>query len=500
MNKFTTPLLALVIALGVPSILGENAWPQFRGPAGDGVADGSNPPLRFGPNSNLIWKVEMSKGLSSPILSGDSIFLTDCDGSRLETLCIDSSSGKIRWRHGVDAPVLEKVHEANSDATPTPVCDNERVYAYFGSFGLIAYNFDGGEIWRQALPVPKTFMHQGTSTSPVRVGDAVVVFEQNGNDSSLMAFRAKDGKELWKAGCPMYNVTWSTPVCWNESGEERIGLACAGRFSAFDSRTGSLVWWTDGLSKQVCSIPVWSEGTLFISSASVQGERSNMKLPPTFEEFAKKYDRNGDGLIAVDEVPPDYLFTDRQASGGAGNMTLRQAMTMLAGLDPSKPLDKDAWNKMRDGLRGFIESEWNNSNIMAVRAGGSGDVTKTNRLWQQTRGIPEIASALVYGNRIYQVRSGGLLVCRNQATGNPIYEERLTAQGGYFASPVAADGRIYTVSDRGVVTVIKSGDKFAELARVDLGEGVKATPALANDMIIVRSTGHLWAFSERSGR
>jgi outer membrane protein assembly factor BamB len=225
-----------------------------------------------------------------------------------------------------------------------------------------------------------------------------------------------------------------------------------------------------------------------------------MKLPPTFEEFAKKYDRNGDGLIAVDEVPPDYLFTDRQASGGAGNMTLRQAMTMLAGLDPSKPLDKDAWNKMRDGLRGFIESEWNNSNIMAVRAGGSGDVTKTNRLWQQTRGIPEIASALVYGNRIYQVRSGGLLVCRNQATGNPIYEERLTSQGGYFASPVAADGRIYTVSDRGVVTVIKSGDKFAELARVDLGEGVKATPALANDMIIVRSTGHLWAFSERSGR
>lgn len=181
-------------------------------------------------------------------------------------------------------------------------------------------------------------------------------------------------------------------------------------------------------------------------------------------------------------------------------MTLRQAMKFFGGLDESKPMDKAAWDKMRAGLKGFMESEWNNSNIMAVRGGGSGDVTKSHRLWQQTRGIPELASALVYSHRIYQVRSGGLLVCRDQATGNPIYEERLTSQGGYLASPVAADGRIYTVSDGGAVTVIQSGDKFAELARADLGEGVKATPAMAKDTMIIRSAGHLWAFRERAGR
>ncbi len=151
-------------------------------------------------------------------------------------------------------------------------------------------------------------------------------------------------------------------------------------------------------------------------------------------------------------------------------------------------------------LREFMESEWNDSNIMAVRTGGQGNVTTSNRIWQQTRGIPELASALIYGKRIYQVRSGGLLVCRGQATGNFIYEERLAAQGGYYASPVAADGRIYTASDRGVVTVIKSGDTFAELARNDLGEGVKATPALAQDTIIIRSFGHLWAFRESPGK
>ncbi|HEY3862070.1 MAG TPA: PQQ-binding-like beta-propeller repeat protein [Verrucomicrobiae bacterium] len=500
MKNLTSPFLAAAIAMGGLAAHGETGWPQFHGPAGAGVADQLNPPLRFGPDSNLLWKTETSGGLSSPILSGGLIFLTGCDGSRLETICVDLSSGKIRWRQAIDAPVLEKVHKVNSDATPTPVCDGERVYSYFGSFGLAAYNFDGSEAWRKPLPMPKTFMDQGTSTSPVRVGDAVVVFEQNGNDSALMAFGAKDGRELWKAPCPIYNITWATPVCWNESGEDRVGLACAGRFSAFDSRTGNLVWWTDGLSKQICSTPACSDGTLFISSASVQGERSNMKLPPTFGEFAKKYDRNGDGLISFDEVPPDFIFTDRQASGGAGNMTLRQAMTFFTGIDQSKPMNKEAWDQMRDALKHFIDSAWNNSNIMAVRAGGKGDVTASNRVWQQTRGIPEIASAVIYGKRIYQVRSGGLLACRDQATGNLIYEERLAAQGGYFASPIAADGRIYTVSDRGVVTVIKSGDTFTELASADLGESVKATPALARNTIIIRSSGHLWAFGERAGK
>jgi hypothetical protein len=125
MKRCITPFVAAAIAFGVPSIHGESAWPQFRGPAGSGVADHSNLPLGFGPKSNLLWKVEMKQGLSSPILRGDSIFLTDCDGSRLETLCVDLNSGQIRWRQGMDAPVLEKVYEANSDATPTPVCDSE---------------------------------------------------------------------------------------------------------------------------------------------------------------------------------------------------------------------------------------------------------------------------------------------------------------------------------------------------------------------------------------
>ena len=223
-----------------------------------------------------------------------------------------------------------------------------------------------------------------------------------------------------------------------------------------------------------------------------------MKVPPPFEEFVKAYDRNGDGLISYNEVPPDYLFTDRHASGGAGNMTLRFAMKMFAGVDESKPLDKQAWEGLRAGLRGFMESEWNNSNFIAVRTGGMGDVTKSNRIWQQTRGVPEISSALVYDKRIYQVRNGGLVMCRHQDTGDLIYETRLEAQGGYFASPVAADGKIYMASDQGVVTVIQPGDLFVELAHNKIGESVKATPALAKGTIIIRSDSHLWAFGERA--
>jgi outer membrane protein assembly factor BamB len=289
-------------------------------------------------------------------------------------------------------------------------------------------------------------------------------------------------------------------MSWKEPGGQRVGLACAGRFSAFDAGTGKLVWWSDGLSRMACAVPLCVEDTLYISSAAVQGERSNMKVPPEFEEFVKQYDKDGDGKIAATEIPSDYLFTDRQASGGAGNMNLRQAMRFFAGVDTSKPLDKEAWNQMRAGLKEFINSEWNNSNLMAVRTGGKGDVSKSNRIWQESRGVPEMASAIIYGSHIYQVRSGGLVLCRDLATGKQVYEERLSAHGGYFASPVAADGRIYAASDQGVVTVIGTGDRFAELAHNDLGEPIKATPAIVDDTVFVRSEKHLWAFNERAGK
>jgi outer membrane protein assembly factor BamB len=92
------------------------------------------------------------------------------------------------------------------------------------------------------------------------------------------------------------------------------------------------------------------------------------------------------------------------------------------------------------------------------------------------------------------IRSGGLLVCRELESGKLIYEERIDSPGAYFASPVAADGRIYVASDQGEVTVIKAGDKMEVLAHSKLGDAIAASPAVAENTLYVRSTKALWAF------
>ena len=139
----------------------------------------------------------------------------------------------------------------------------------------------------------------------------------------------------------------------------------------------------------------------------------------------------------------------------------------------------------------------NRTIVMSVRTGGKQDVTATHIRWQETAGVPEVPSPLAWQGRAYLIRSGGILVCRNLETGKLIYDERTGSPGGYFASPILVDGRIYIASDRGTVTVLKAGDSFEVLARNELGEPIHASPAASDNTLYFRSSRHLWAFAEK---
>ena len=175
-------------------------------------------------------------------------------------------------------------------------------------------------------------------------------------------------------------------------------------------------------------------------------------------------------------------------------MTLRQMIGFFDREQAQRGFDQVNWEKLRQNLQEFRDGEFNRTVLMSVRLGGTGDVTKTHVIWHESRGVPEVPSPLVYRDRIYLVRNGGLLVCREAATGKMIYDERLGAEGGYYASPLGADGRVYVASDRGTISVVAAGDQFSVLARNDLGEAVFASPAVVKDTLYVRSTHHLWAF------
>ena len=138
-------------------------WSSFRGPNGSGVADATGIPSEFGPEKNVVWKIAVPKGSSSPVLTADALFLTGAENSQLITLKVDRGTGRVVWRRTLPQARAEKRHELNNPASPSPVTDGVNVYVFFSDFGLISYGPDGNERWR--LPMPPFASHFQTSTT-----------------------------------------------------------------------------------------------------------------------------------------------------------------------------------------------------------------------------------------------------------------------------------------------------------------------------------------------
>jgi len=134
--------------------------------------------------------------------------------------------------------------------------------------------------------------------------------------------------------------------------------------------------------------------------------------------------------------------------------------------------------------------------LISVNPGGTGDITKTHVAWSYNRGLPYVPSPLFYKDRIYLIKDGGLITSLDAKSGKPIYsQERLGTTGSYYASPVAADGRIYVASLPGKLTVLKAGGDSPEiLHQVEFGERIFATPALVGDRLYLRTQTQLYAF------
>ena len=162
-------------------------------------------------------------------------------------------------------------------------------------------------------------------------------------------------------------------------------------------------------------------------------------------------------------------------------------------------------DRTRDGK--FTSEDWEllkkgdaraDNLLLALKPGGRGDISESHVAWKYRRALPYVPSPLIYEGRIYFVKDGGLMSSLDAKTGEPFYaQERLGANGNYYASPVAADGRIYVASLPGKLTVVKAGGNKPEvLHQVDFGTRILATPALVGDRIYLRTATHLWAFGQ----
>ena len=478
-------------------------WPQFRGPNGSGIAAEGDYPTEFDENKNLLWKVAVPSGVSSPCVWNDRIFLTAYDKKRkqLETLCRSRTSGELLWR--IDAPTeeIEKVHAASSPASATPVTDGERVYVYFGSCGLECYDFDGNRWWSKSLETAQN--RWGMGTSPILAHGLLILACDQGGDSPfgvnrvqgatsyLLATDASTGETAWRVERPQAGSGWSTPVVWKQPEGDQLVVYSTTSAVAYDIDDGQVIWSVDQLPSDSVATPVLGDGLLFLSGTSIGGDGDNPIFPP-FAQFVERADRDGDGRISLEEGAATPLDPRNRATGRFLNY---RRMVESADADADGFVTREEWEHVHS-QRAATRSRRTQlgDRLVAIQAGAEGDAAQAQIAWQARRGIPDNPSPLYYDGRIYLVKNGGIVTCVEARTGELVYQKRVALRGKVSASPVVAGGNIYAVSEGGQIVVFRSGPDGDVVAEGDLQERVMATPAPVEGKVYIRTDKHLYAF------
>lgn len=474
-------------------------WNQFRGPNGQGVSQTDRFPVRFGPDSNVLWKTPIPPGQSSPVISGDRIFFTACEARnwrKLIALCIDRRNGKILWRQVTPTGKRGRYHPMNGPASPTPAVDQEHLYVYFPTWGLLCYDHRGESIWKRKLETPRNDF--GVAASPILYKDTVILLlDDNGGNSRLLAVKRRTGETAWEQARPLFRQGWSTPMIWRHGDTDELIVLGFKRLTSYNPSTGAEIWWAGGFSPETIGVPVAGQGLLFVGAAAVAG-RGDEKwdAPRTWDITLQRFDRNKDKQIQRDEMTKGFtiilrpeLSKDNPGYGvPIGDM---DGLMKYFDKDKNRVITEAEWMRTMSGFA--TESQ---PTLLAIRPGAKGDARKSHVVWELHRGLPESPSILYCRKRLYLLRDGGLLTCLEAATGKEIFREKIGARGQYAASPIAAGDKIIVASVRGTVTVIRVHDELQILARNEFKEKIFATPALAGNKIYLRTDRHLYALGE----
>ena len=264
MNK---RIVAASLALGIFTLSGSTAadWARFRGPNGSGIDAGERAVPPEWSESDIKWTVALpGPGHSCPIVVGDHIFLTcwtgygldqenagDQKDLRLHLVSIDRSNGNTVWTKTIE-PVLPEekyggMFAQHGYASHTPASDGEKIFAFFGKSGVVAFDMEGNELWRQSVGLKLDERHWGSAASPILYKDLVIVNAAiEGN--VLVALDKATGKEVWKAEAEGLTGIWGTPVL-AEIDAERTDLVISvpNEIWGLNADTGKLRWYCDGV-------------------------------------------------------------------------------------------------------------------------------------------------------------------------------------------------------------------------------------------------------------
>jgi outer membrane protein assembly factor BamB len=473
MTQTLAVALALTLAAGSVSAREpkpEETWPGFRGHDMSGVALSTKVPVRWSVKENVKWAVPIAgHGWSSPIVWGDTVFLTsaissrpfkkptpglygneyiaemqaqglsneeiskraqardnevpsESDEIRYMVYALDGKTGKVKWeREAIKTTPFGGRHRKNTYASETPFTDGERLYVSFGqNVGLFVYALDGKLLWKKQWDPKPIYLDFGTGSSPIVSDGRVYLLQDNEQQPSLAALDAKTGAELWRTpragtGFPVKS-SWMTPFVWKNAVRTEIITTGQGGVVAYDTQ-GKELW------------------------------RAMRMAMPTASPFA------ADGLL--------YVGTGSQG-------------------DANRP-------------------------FLAVKPGASGDISlkpgeTSNQFiaWSHPRASGYTPSAIVHNGRAFIVHDTGILTVLDAKTGQQIYKVRVGGGGQTFsASPVAVGKHIMLLTEEGTTFVLDAAvAEYKEVAKNDLGEMALASPAVAGDAIYIRTESKLYKIAQ----
>jgi outer membrane protein assembly factor BamB len=466
--------LGLAIGLAFTTGAAPSQIQFFRSDHGIAV-DGEPLPETLEDSANLLWKTPLDPGHSTPVIAGDRLVLTTFTpaAKELATVALDRGSGKVLWRSAVKVSTVESLHSVGSPATPSPATDGHRVFTFFGSHGLLCHDLQGRLLWEQRLgPFQDEY---GAGSSPVLVGDLVILNQDHDIDSFLAAYDQGTGKRIWRTPRPKAVRSYSTPVIWSPSGPSQVVVAGAIELSGYEAATGALLWTVHGLARIAIPTPIPTDDTLYVATWAPGGDAGRRLILDPWKVALGKWDTNQNHQLARAEInDPEVL--DR---------------FYRIDTDQSGALSESEWARHAEVFQRAQNA------ILAIRPKGRGDLGESAIVWKHPKGAPYVSSPLVAEGQLWVVKDGGIVTTLEASTGAGLSEERLPTVGTYFASPVAGDGKLYFASESGVVTVVSRAIPWRVLSSRAFGERIYATPVLGEGRVLIRTEKAVYCFGRR---
>ena len=376
-ERLTVTMLAcVVLSWAIPteaqSLDAERFWGQWRGPHATGVAPHGDPPTEWSETQNVAWKVEIpGRGSSSPIVWDDRVFVLTAvpvgdlvpgvapdDGARrsldgrqggrgggrgrpargsqafrtqrFTVMAFDRDTGQVVWERVAREEVPHEGYQQpnGSYASGSAVTDGEHLFAFFGTWGLYAYDLDGNLQWEVDLGTRRMRNAFGEGTTPALHEDTLVVtWDHIGGQSFVVALDKRTGDERWRANRDEID-TWATPLVIEHDGRAQVITPAMDRVYSYDLETGDIVWQSRGTTMNPIPSPVHADGIVYVMSGFRGSNLQAIRLADARGDIAGtdaivwQLDRN------TPYVPSPLLYDD-------GLYVLKSNDGILSVFDPS---------------------------------------------------------------------------------------------------------------------------------------------------------------------